>query len=73
MAQQSQLVQSDFKIKDDKYHAAFKRDMLSPGGLLNGRPLKGSWVELNLRPVNPQSLVDLYYVELGIQQPLNNR
>ena len=73
MAQQSQLVQSDFRIKDDKYHAAFKRDMLSPGGLLNGRPLKGSWVELNLRPVNPQSLVDLYYVELGIQQPLNNR
>lgn len=73
MAQQSQLVQSDFKIKDDKYHAAFKRDMLSPGGLLNGRPLKGSWVELNLKPVNPQSLVDLYYVELGIQQPLNNR
>ena len=71
--QQSKLIQSDFKIKDDKYHAAFKRDVNSTGGLYNGNVLKGSWIELNLKPVNPQSLVDLYYIELGIQQPLNNR
>lgn len=71
--QQSQLVQGDFKVKDDKYHASLKRDYNSRGGLLNGLPLKGTWVELNLQPVNPQSLVDLYYVDLSILQPINNR
>lgn len=73
MNQQSRLIQADFKVKDDKAHAAFKRDVNSVGGLYNGNVLKGSWLEVNLKPVNPQSLVDLYYVELGIQQPLNNR
>lgn len=73
MNQQSKLIQADFKVKDDKSHAAFKRDVNSTGGLYNGNVLKGSWLEVNLKPVNPQSLVDLYYVELGIQQPLNNR
>ncbi len=73
LGQQSKLVQGDFRIKDDKYHAAFKRDDLSIGGLLNGNVLKGSWIELNLTPVNPQNLVDLYYIDLSIQQPLNNR
>ncbi len=73
MNQQSRLIQADFKVKDDKAHASFKRDVNSTGGLYNGNVLKGSWLELNLKPVNPQSLVDLYYVELGIQQPLNNR
>ena len=73
MNQQSKLIQSDFKVKDDKCHAAFKRDANSTGGLFNGNVLKGSWLEINLKPVNPQSLVDLYYVELGILQPLNNR
>ena len=73
LGQQSKLVQDDFRIKDDKYHAAFKRDALSTGGLLNGNVLKGSWLELNLTPVNPQNLVDLYYIDLSIQEPLNNR
>lgn len=71
--QQSQLVQADFKIKDDKYHASLRRDYNSKGGLINGVPLKGTWVELNLQPVNPQSLVDLYYVDLSILEPINNR
>ena len=69
----SKLVSSDFKIKDDKYHAAFKRAINSTGGLYGGLPLKGSWIELNLKATNPQNLVDLYYAELGILQPLNNR
>ena len=73
LAQQSKLSQADFRVKDDKYHAAFKRDMLSTGGLLNGKPLKGTWLELNLQPVNPQSLVDLYYIDISILEPLNNR
>ena len=73
LGQQSKLIQADFRIKDDKYHAAFKRDMLSSGGLLNGRVLKGSWIELNLLPVNPQNLVDLYYIDITTLEPLNNR
>lgn len=73
MNNSSKLVASDFKIKDDKYHAAFKRDINSAGGLYSGKPLKGSWIEMNLKATNPQNLVDLYYAELGILQPLNNR
>lgn len=73
LGQQSKLIQSDFRVKDDKYHASFKRDALSTGGLYNGNVLKGTWLEMNLKPVNPQNLVDLYYIELSILQPLNNR
>jgi hypothetical protein len=73
MGQVSQLIQSDFKVKDDKYHASFKRDVNSTGGIYNGKVLKGSWIEITFSPVNPQNLVDLYYMELGILQPLNNR
>jgi hypothetical protein len=73
MNHNSRLIQGDFKIKDDKYHASFKRDVNSTGGLYGGKPLKGSWIELNLKATNPQNLVDLYYAELGILQPLNNR
>lgn len=77
MGQQSKLTVADFKKKDDKYHAAFKRDMLSVGGLYGGNVLKGNWIELNLQPTVAQlsagNPVDLYYVELGILQPLNNR
>lgn len=73
MNHNSKLVSADFKIKDDKYHATFKRAINSTGGLYGGIPLKGSWIELNLKATNPQNLVDLYYAELGILQPLNNR
>jgi hypothetical protein len=73
MNNNSKLLGADFKIKDDKYHASFKRDVNSVGGLYGGKVLKGSWLELNLKATNPQNLVDLYYAELGILQPLNNR
>lgn len=73
MNNNSKLLSADFKIKDDKYHASFKRDINSVGGLYGGKVLKGSWLELNLKATNPQNLVDLYYAELGILQPLNNR
>lgn len=73
MNQNSTLSISDYKIKEDKYHASFRRDINSAGGLYTGKPLKGSWIELNLKATNPQNLVDLYYAELGILQPLNNR
>jgi hypothetical protein len=73
MNNNSKLLSTDFNMKDDKYHASFKRDINSVGGLYGGKVLKGSWLELNLKATNPQNLVDLYYAELGILQPLNNR
>lgn len=73
MNQVSTLSAADYRIKDDKYHASFKRDINSTGGLIGGKALKGSWIEMNLKATNPQNLVDLYYAELGILQPLNNR
>ncbi len=73
MGNESKLVQDDYRIKDDKYHAAFKRDMLSVGGLYNGRTLHGSWLEINLKALSPQNLVNLYYIDLSILEPFNNR
>jgi len=73
MSQQSQLVQSDFRIKDDKYHAAFKRDMLSPGGLLNGRPLKGSWAALGFgKNVLDKSKQELEDAKAGQKRALSD-
>ena len=71
--QSSKLIEGDYLKKDDKYYAAFKRDISSTGGLYNGNPLKGSWMEINLKPISPQNLVDLYYIETTVLEPLNNR
>lgn len=73
LGQSSKLIDSDYIKRDDKYHAAFKRDVNSIGGLYNGRNLKGSWISLVLKPVSPQNLVDLYYIEITTLEPLNNR
>jgi len=61
MNNNSKLLSTDFKMKDDKYHASFKRDINSTGGLYEGKVLRGSWLELNLKATNPQNLVDLYW------------
>jgi len=73
LGQNSSLSTDDYIKRDDKYHAAFKRASNSTGGLYNGNVLKGGWMEINLKPVSPQNLVDLYYVETSILQPFNNR
>lgn len=73
LGQMSSLVYSDFITRDDKVHAAFKRDSLSTGGLYNGNVLKGNWVQINLKPVNGNEFVNLYYIELSILEPFYNR
>ena len=73
LGQNSSLSTDDYIRRDDKYHASFKRASNSTGGLYNGNVLKGGWMEINLKPVSPQNLVDLYYVETSILQPFNNR
>jgi hypothetical protein len=73
LGQSSSLQAADFIFKDDKIHAAFRRDANSTGGLLNGNVLKGNWAKLKLQPTNGNEFVNLYYIDLGILQPLNNR
>jgi hypothetical protein len=73
LGQSSSLQPSDFLAKDDKWHAAFKRDASSSGGLYNGNVLKGGWSQIRLKPVNGNEFVNLYYIELGILEPFYNR
>jgi hypothetical protein len=71
--QSSSLAIGDFLYKDDKLHAAFKRDASSTGGLFNGNVLKGNWMKINLKPVNGNEFVNLYYIEVANLEPFNNR
>lgn len=71
--QTSSLQTTDFLSKDDKLHAAFKRDSSSTGGLYNGVVLKGNWAKLKLKPGSGSIFVNLYYIELGILEPFYNR
>lgn len=73
LIQSSSLQSGDFLFKDDKIHAAFKRDANSSGGLYNGNVLKGNWAKVKLKPVNGNEFVNLYYIELSILQPFYNR
>jgi hypothetical protein len=73
LGQSSSLQPSDFLAKDDKWHAAFKRDASSSGGLYNGNVLKGGWSQIRLKPVNGNEFVNLFYIELGILEPFYNR
>ena len=73
LGQISSLQSGDFTIRDGKIHAAFKRDENSVGGLYNGDVLKGNWAEINMRPVNGNEFVNLYYIELSILEPFYNR
>lgn len=73
LGQYSSLQESDFLSKDDKIHAAFKRDTSSSGGLYNGNVLKGNWAQIKLQPVNGNEFVNLYYIELNILEPAFNR
>jgi hypothetical protein len=73
MGQSSSLQSTDFIVKDDKWHVAFKRDASSTGGLYNGNVLKGGWAQIKLKPVNGNEFVNLYYIELSILEPFYNR
>lgn len=73
LGQYSSLQASDFLSKDDKIHAAFKRDTSSSGGLYNGNVLKGNWAQIKLQPSNGNEFVNLYYIELNILEPAFNR
>lgn len=73
LGQTSSLQTTDFLQKDDKWHAAFKRDSASTGGLLNGNVLKGNWAQIKLKPASGSIFVNLFYIELNILEPFYNR
>ena len=73
LGQTSSLQTIDFLQKDDKWHASFKRDSASTGGLYNGNVLKGNWAQIKLKPTNGNSFVNLFYIELNILEPFYNR
>ncbi len=77
LGQRSKLAVGDFIFKDDKIHAAFKRDAGAGAGtdaaLYNGNVLKGNWAAIKLQPANGNEFVNLYYIELSILEPFYNR
>lgn len=76
LGQYSKIISSDFIVRDDKFHAAFKRDetgAYTPSLLYNGNVLKGNWAKIKLQPVNGNEFVNLYYIDLSILEPFNNR
>ena len=73
LSQSSSLQYSDFILRDDKIHASFRRDASSTGGIYNGNVLKGNWLQIKLQPSNGNEFVNLYYIDLGILEPFNNR
>ena len=76
LGQYSKLLSTDFILKDDKLHAAFKRNETNAYDvtkLYNGDVLKGNWAKLKIQPVNGNEFVNLYYIELSILEPFYNR
>jgi hypothetical protein len=70
--QQSKLVINNFRKLGGKYAATFKRDIHSRGGWLNGTPLKGDYLVVQFRAVQPSSLVYLSLVSVkSIDNPFN--
>src|SRR5882757_812690 len=57
--QESNLITSDFQQLEGHFHAVFQRDINSPGGIINGDVLKGSYIRIQIRSANTQELVSL--------------
>lgn len=72
--QQSNLIAGDFRLKEGQYHASFRRDANSIGGLVNGKTLKGQYILIKFRATNPSQFVYLSGVSVKyIPSPLTNR
>lgn len=72
--QESELIDSDFKVLESEYHASFLKDNKSIGGLLNGSSLKGGYIVIKFEKTNANSFVYLNGATVKyIDSPLNNR
>lgn len=63
--QVSNLVTSDYEWLEDHWHAAFLRDLNSPGGIADGDTLKGSYLKVTLNVELAQNLISLYSVGIS--------
>ena len=64
-SQQSNLIDADFTQLEEHFHAVFLRDENSPGGILNGDILKGSYLKVKLQKSAAQSQISLHSVNVG--------
>lgn len=72
--QASNLIEADFSKLEGHYHAAFLRDSNSPGGIINGDTLKGSYMQLQLKKEDAQTLISVHSVGVEyIISQLNNK
>jgi hypothetical protein len=72
--QSSNLIEEDFEQMEGQYHAAFRRDVNSIGGIIEGDSLKGSYIIIKFRLANASSFAYLNTVSVKfIESPINNR
>lgn len=72
--QESYLVPQDFRQKEGNYNAAFRRDINSLGGIVNGAPLRGNYISLKLLVSQPSTYVYLNGLVVSyIDSPKNPR
>lgn len=72
--QQSNLVDEDFVLLEEKFHAPFLRDINSIGGLINGDALKGTILAMTLQPSNGANFIYLSMAEVKyISSPVIER
>ncbi len=72
--QESYLVLQDFREKEGNYNAAFRRDIHSIGGIVNGAPLRGNYIYIKLFYEQPSSYVYLNGAVVSyIDSPKNPR
>lgn len=57
--QQSNLVLTDFRLKEGRFHASFLRDVNSVKGIANGDRLKGSYIVIKFQPTSSSNFVFL--------------
>lgn len=71
--QLSRLVEQDFRFLEGDYNSSFRRDQNSPGGLINGWPLRGNYITIKLQLEQTPDFVFLNAVSVKyINSPLNN-
>lgn len=63
--QLSNLIESDFEQLEEHYHAVFLRDENSPGGIINGDILKGSYLKVTLKKTAAQEQISLHSVNVS--------
>jgi hypothetical protein len=59
LTQQSNLISTDFTLKEGMFHASFLRDSNSVGGIGRGNKLKGSYIVIKLQPTSSANFVFL--------------